>query len=88
MEQDLRPRLPEDECPSSPAPPAAGGAEPAAEQAPAPEAGAEAPPPWKPPVERLYDKIPLSFRQVDILVKVLIAAFVLFLVFAVWQGQR
>jgi hypothetical protein len=40
------------------------------------------------PVTRLYDKIPLSYRQVDILVKVLIAAFVLFLFFLVLRSPR
>ena len=38
------------------------------------------------PVTRLYDKIPITYKQADILVKVLIGAFVLFLIFIVLQS--
>lgn len=46
----------------------------------------EAPAPPKNMKERLYDKIPLTFRQADILVKVLLALFVVVLIIAVLTG--
>ena len=55
-----------------------------------PEAAApETPPPEnKTGIQRLYDKIPLTFRQADILVKVLIGLFVLVLIIGIATGSR
>lgn len=62
-----------------------------AEQPQAAEAGIDstptAPPETKNAVEKLYDKIPVSYRQVDIAVKVLIGAFAAFLLFIVLRGM-
>ncbi len=49
-----------------------------------PDGGAPTPP--KNMKEQLYDKIPLTFRQADILVKVLLALFVVMLIIAVLTG--
>ncbi len=45
-----------------------------------------APPDDRTAKERLYDKIPITFKQADILVKVLLFAFAVVLVIAVLSG--
>lgn len=51
------------------------------------EAGA--PEPEKKPLkETLYDKIPLNFKQADILVKVLIGLLAVLLLYGVFTGSR
>lgn len=42
----------------------------------------------KNPVERLYDKIPLTYKQVDIIVKVLIGVLAVVLILGFIQGNR
>ncbi len=56
-----------------------------AEAAPPPEAAKPGPQNAK---EQLYDKIPLSYKQVDILVKVLVGVLVVALVVGVLTGSR
>lgn len=58
-----------------------------------PEAGAteetvapQPPQPFKNPIHKLYDKIPLSLKQVDILVGILIAAFIIVLLVGIFGG--
>lgn len=57
-----------------------------------PNAAPPAPAPKKPesqknPVERLYDKIPLTYKQVDMIVKVLIAILAIVLIIGVATGR-
>ncbi len=53
------------------------------------ESGADAKPeaPKKPAKERLYDKIPLNVKQLDIILIVLAVAFVVFLVIGALVGN-
>ena len=55
-------------------------------ESPAQPPDGEKPAPPKNMKEQLYDKIPLTFKQADILVKVLLALFAVMLIIAVLTG--
>ena len=46
-----------------------------------------APPPAKNAIHRFYDKLPVTYKQVDIAVKILVALFIIFLVVGVLKGN-
>ena len=56
------------------------------ETAPPENAAPEQPAPPKTAKEQLYDKIPITFRQADILVKVLLVLFVVIVIVAILTG--
>lgn len=63
--------------------------------APAPSLPEQSPPPApgkaeadKNAVEKLYDKIPLTYKQVDLIVKVLVGILILLLIVGIATGTR